>query len=166
MAVCHAEGRRDQLVMARNGDAARMHPTIAARDSFGSHLKVRGDGHPKSAAVLTPAGRLGNIAEMKHYEGVVPEPMGWQVFVVTDGERKPLPLRLDLRNHSPDGFAWGYSGSGPAQLALAILCDAVGDDEVALSQYKTFAWWKIANLDRHEGWTMTRDYVVAWALFL
>ncbi len=24
-------------------------------------------------------------------------------------------------NHSPDGFSWGYEGSGPAQLALAIL---------------------------------------------
>lgn len=24
-------------------------------------------------------------------------------------------------NHSPDGFNWGYHGSGPAQLALAIL---------------------------------------------
>jgi hypothetical protein len=23
-------------------------------------------------------------------------------------------------NHSPDGFNWGYGGSGPAQLALAI----------------------------------------------
>lgn len=26
-----------------------------------------------------------------------------------------------LRNHSPDGFNWGYGGSGPSQLALAIL---------------------------------------------
>ncbi|MCK4554525.1 hypothetical protein KAU19_06245, partial [Candidatus Parcubacteria bacterium] len=26
-------------------------------------------------------------------------------------------------NHSPDGFAWGYGGSGPAQLALAILIE-------------------------------------------
>lgn len=25
-----------------------------------------------------------------------------------------------VHNHSPDGFSWGYSGSGPAQLALAI----------------------------------------------
>ena len=30
---------------------------------------------------------------------------------------------LDVRNHSPTGFAWGYEGSGPAQLALAILID-------------------------------------------
>lgn len=27
---------------------------------------------------------------------------------------------LKHRNHSPDGFNWGYSGSGPAQLSLAI----------------------------------------------
>lgn len=25
-----------------------------------------------------------------------------------------------VHNHSPDGFNWGYGGSGPAQLALAI----------------------------------------------
>jgi len=26
-----------------------------------------------------------------------------------------------IRNHSPDGFMWGYEGSGPAQLALALI---------------------------------------------
>ena len=26
-------------------------------------------------------------------------------------------------NHSPDGFNWGYEGSGPAQLALAVLLE-------------------------------------------
>lgn len=31
----------------------------------------------------------------------------------------------DIINHSPDGFAWGYGGSGPSQLALALLL-AVG----------------------------------------
>lgn len=50
----------------------------------------------------------------------------------------PLPLRLDLRNHSPTGFAWGYAGSGPAQLALALLADALGDDELALQHYQEF----------------------------
>lgn len=32
----------------------------------------------------------------------------------------------DLRHveaHSPDGFEWGYGGSGPADLALSILAD-------------------------------------------
>ncbi|GAF79707.1 unnamed protein product, partial [marine sediment metagenome] len=40
-----------------------------------------------------------------------------------------LPPRLDLRNHSPMGFECGYLGSGPAQLALALLAD-VFDDQV------------------------------------
>ena len=39
--------------------------------------------------------------------------------VTVDGA--PLPPRNDLKNHSPGGFAWGYAGSGPSQLALAIL---------------------------------------------
>ena len=32
-------------------------------------------------------------------------------------------------NHSPNGFSWGYGGSGPAQLALALLLEA-GASEV------------------------------------
>lgn len=39
--------------------------------------------------------------------------------VTVDGE--PLPPRNDLVDHSPDGFSWGYAGSGPSQLALALL---------------------------------------------
>lgn len=29
-----------------------------------------------------------------------------------------------LHNHSPDGFAWAYGGSGPAQLALTLTLEA------------------------------------------
>ena len=40
-------------------------------------------------------------------------------------------------NHSPDGFSWSYSGSGPAQLALAILLTAT-DEENAVRLHQTF----------------------------
>ncbi len=53
---------------------------------------------------------------------------------------RPLPLRTDVRNHSPTGFAWGYGGSGPAQLALALLLDALGDEQLALQYYQDFKW--------------------------
>ena len=43
-----------------------------------------------------------------------------------------------LRQHSPDGFEFGYAGSGPAQLALAILLDFTEDDELALRNYQDF----------------------------
>jgi len=34
--------------------------------------------------------------------------------IVTRADGTDLPLRLDLYNHSPTGFEWGYGGSGPA----------------------------------------------------
>lgn len=42
-----------------------------------------------------------------------------------------------LYNHSPDGFNWGYAGSGPAQLALAIMLHYLPSDE-ALQLYQRF----------------------------
>ena len=37
----------------------------------------------------------------------------------------PIPSQK-IRNHSPDGFSWGYSGSGCSQLALAIVLELTG----------------------------------------
>ena len=38
---------------------------------------------------------------------------------------------LEVQNHSPSGFAWGYRGSGPSQLALALLLEAGASDREA-----------------------------------
>src|SRR2546423_1244722 len=51
---------------------------------------------------------------------------GCEVYVHENGACYPLPPRNDIVNHSPNGFEWGYSGSGPAQLALAIMADFCG----------------------------------------
>jgi hypothetical protein len=42
--------------------------------------------------------------------------------VIDDGPSDRRPL-THVSYHSPDGFEWGYAGSGPADLALAILAD-------------------------------------------
>ena len=90
---------------------------------------------------------------MKRYEGH----RTWRgVNVTVNGH--PLNPRLDLRNHSPTGFEWGYGGSGPAQLALAILADHLGNDEQALNFYQRFKWIVIAELPKR-GWTLTRAQV-------
>ncbi len=54
---------------------------------------------------------------------------------------------IKVRNHSPDGFCWGYSGSGPGQLALAILLE-ITDRETALANYHQFKFDAIAGLPR------------------
>jgi uncharacterized protein DUF6166 len=77
-----------------------------------------------------------------------------------NGRKSLLPLRLDLWNHSPSGFEWGYGGSGPAQLALAILADAIGDEE-AVQHHQRYKFAVIGNLP-HDEWTIGREEVLAW----
>ncbi len=52
-----------------------------------------------------------------------------------DGQPRSQRLdpRLDLWNHSPDGFGYGYPGAGPAQLALAILAHWLGPGREVLA---------------------------------
>jgi hypothetical protein len=55
---------------------------------------------------------------------------GVKVYVITSTENKGLqrePLK-HVMIHSPDGFEWGYNGSGPADLALSILADFFGEN--------------------------------------
>ena len=52
---------------------------------------------------------------------------------------------LAVAQHSPDGFGWGDGGSGPAQLALAILLRAT-DQQTALAHYQAFKWDVVAKL--------------------
>jgi hypothetical protein len=44
-----------------------------------------------------------------------------------DGVLLSEKASLKVRNHSPDGFNWGYAGSGCAQLALAICLKIYGE---------------------------------------
>ena len=74
--------------------------------------------------------------------------------------RCSLPLHLGIRNHSPTGFQWGYSGSGPAQLALALLVDALGDVELAQQHYQDFKRQVVAGWA--DSWSITREQIVAF----
>jgi len=70
----------------------------------------------------------------------VRDPHGSPHVFVIRGDRSPMPLdpRFDLVNHSPDGFNWGYGGSGPSQLAAALLADVQGDiyDPISYVDFK------------------------------
>lgn len=63
-----------------------------------------------------------------------------------DGKELSPEKSQAVCNHSPDGFNWGYGGSGPAQLALAILLEVYQDPQLALPRYQKFKWEFIAGL--------------------
>ena len=69
-----------------------------------------------------------------------------------------LPLRLDIRNHSPSGFEWGYGGSGPAQLALALVADCAGDELATPAIYQRVKGLLVARLPK-DGWILQEDVV-------
>ncbi len=93
-------------------------------------------------------------AKMKTYKGTRDQSGTCKVTV--DG--KPLNPRFDLWNHSPTGFEWGYHGSGPAQLALA-LCADVHPPEVAVYIHQTFKSAVVAHLPLG-GWTLTENQIL------
>lgn len=98
---------------------------------------------------------------MIEYKGIVNGYVEHIVLRVEDGVERSLPLRLDIRHHSPDGFSWGYSGSGPSQLALALLADCC-DKETALKYYMEFRDKIIRPLSIHDGFVLTQNKVTGF----
>lgn len=78
-----------KTTQAQNGkDAERAHAETSARTALWHaarkaagrkwHLEVRGDGHPKSKAVMTPAGRFGSAALAAEHYGISRAGMAWR----------------------------------------------------------------------------------------
>ena len=86
------------------------------------------------------------------YEGFK-DPQYMRVSVNKNGKFLSPQRSQKVRNHSPDGFSWGYGGSGPAQLALAILLEEY-DEKTALYYYQDFKWEVIANLPQSCNWSL------------
>ncbi len=71
------------------------------------------------------------------------------VVTVIDGDRmRPL---THLERHSPDGFEWGYHGSGPADLARSIVGDVMGDRNPPPGQYQRVKSQLVARVPREGG---------------
>lgn len=66
-----------------------------------------------------------------------------------NGEPLPLEPSLKLRNHSPTGFSWGFLGSGPSQLALALMLELYGPER-ALDCYMRFKEEVIGRLPQED----------------
>ena len=84
----------------------------------------------------------------------------WFGDVRIDGRTISPKRSQKVFNHSPGGFAWGYGGSGPAQLALAILLEAGLSDEQAIAFHQNFKWTFIATLEKNN-FTIDID-IKAW----
>lgn len=75
------------------------------------------------------------------------------------------PISADEARHSPSGFQWGYGGSGPAELARAVLL-AVRPDAVAervVRHPRCYQEFKSDVISKLSGdFTLTSDTVQGW----
>lgn len=85
-------------------------------------------------------------------------PVGEECTVRVNGDQ--LDARYDLLSASPSGFEWGYGGSGPAQLAIAILAHAYGAS-FASDYYQRFKREVVSELPE-ERWTITKQDLDQW----
>lgn len=73
--------------------------------------------------------------------------------VTVDGQ--DLHDRQDVKPFSVAGIEWGYVGDAPKQLALALLCDHLGDNRAAIDKSDSFMRDVVAVLDND--WTLNSD---------
>ena len=90
-------------------------------------------------------------------------PDGCIVELDNEGYTTQLSLEKSLQvvDHSPDGYQCGYSGSGTAQLAAAILNEVTDDPELTRTYYQLF---KFDHVAKWEGLTfeISEDEVLTW----
>jgi len=72
------------------------------------------------------------------------------VVRVFDGERDAGLLR-HLVYHSPDGFEWGYGGSGPSDLARSIVGDLICDPNPPPALYRPVVTYLVARVPDEGG---------------
>ena len=108
------------------------------------------------------------------YRGIRQAPDGgWDEseVLVCDGDGEVLhPLRHH-RRHSPDGFSWGYGGSGPMELARCILIDHFGLHSRAQRNHPSFELPVrvgdflrdvTSQLDQKSDWQLTNVQIERW----
>ena len=66
----------------------------------------------------------------------------------------------NIMQHSPDGFEWGFGGSGPAELALNILSQYLSLDD-AQKYHQNFKWQFITPIPEAGG-VIKRDEIISW----
>jgi len=86
----------------------------------------------------------------------------WYGRVTVDGVEVVPLVSQAVHNHSPDGFAWGYPGSGPHQLALGLLLHVGVKPARAYQLHYKLAREFVSRLPDGRGFEIEFD-VLGWA---
>jgi hypothetical protein len=85
-------------------------------------------------------------------------PLGRAVVIEQGEELQPLQLAESARIR---GYAWGRTGTGPREVARAMLLDATDNPMLAERLCRPLTWEVVAHLPV-DGFRLTRGEIEAW----
>jgi hypothetical protein len=162
------------LAHYRLDSGARSFPYIATwcrdrkllQQAMGTIQKVSAtiiDGVEAQQAAAEGLPPIAGGAPMKRYRGFSEDhdsAMGPEAVFVEDENGQVTQLEHRV-HHSPDGFSWGYAGSGPADLARSILADHLGYVPPP-GVYQEFKRVHVARWEQGRPWAITSQQIDAW----
>lgn len=85
-------------------------------------------------------------------------------YSIRNENNQKIKMCFEYVNHSPDGFSWGYGGSGPSQAAFAILMHVLGkkEKEFIFNNYQTFKFDIIAKLNMNQTHKLYYEEILEW----
>jgi hypothetical protein len=96
-----------------------------------------------------------HVIEGRYHPSHGHEAEDWELLL--DGVKLDAKKSQKVFNHSPDGLAWGYGGSAPAQAALAILLAVTEDEKVSLALHNQFMHSVLMDVPMRNDFTLTLD---------
>lgn len=99
---------------------------------------------------------------IRYYRGVFTRSSGYAVTVDrldANGVCCTRPLRHYMR-HSVGGFAWGYDGDAPLELARCLLIEHVGDDDkITIQLYRLLCTDLISRFPERSDWMIAETEI-------
>lgn len=154
-----ARCKRCHRVLSTDAAKAAGYGAVCYRKMFGKPLP---SGKEPRTSVRSRRASSKKVPKFKKRRPVKPIPHFTEdikCYLGPDGEPMTnVPQRIIY--HSPDGFSWGYDGSGPADLALNILSLYVEERE-AYELHQEFKRCFISTLPP-KGGVIRRNYILEW----
>lgn len=98
---------------------------------------------------------------VKLYRGIRVMP-GYKAMLYVDNVMLDInPSKQIVYDYGADSPEWGYFGSGPSQVAAAILYDMTGDATISKKYHQEFKREYIANFDQN-GFILLETQVRTW----
>lgn len=106
-------------------------------------------------------GLTAEVLEQAKDDDVKPVGLKGAIFLTRNVKGEPVTnVTQRIVDRSPDGFEWGYGGSGPADLALNIL-SLVLPKRKAYELHQDFKWEFIATMPE-KGGIIKKEDIIDW----